>query len=207
MTSLNASCHFDPGNIAVMVVSGSAAHPSNCTGLRCSKPQSTRKIFLAKLKYVAQAQTTGRLTRSEAFARSRTKATAPGSSASALPLNLSISINTSRTVYAELSSISPVGGVPLDAILLLPVRHFQCSQGFPPTNQRWHERNRSLTRDSLKHQEEHRRASLLRPFATLFHLLQELYDFPSCFFVSHPSPVFALYSSRYLFQSTLLLPW
>ena len=42
--------------------------------------------------------------------------------------------------------------------------------------------NRSLTRDILRDQEEHRRASLLRPFATLFHLLQELYDFSSCFF-------------------------
>ena len=46
VTSLNASCntvrkskhiHWDPGKMAVMVVSGSAAHPSNCTRLCCSK--------------------------------------------------------------------------------------------------------------------------------------------------------------------------
>ena len=60
-----------------MVVSGSAAHPSNCTRLWCSKyPHSTRRIFLGKLKCVAQAQTTGRLTRSNAFARSRITAQA-----------------------------------------------------------------------------------------------------------------------------------
>ena len=56
-----------------MVRSGSATHPSNCTRLWCSKyPQSTRKIFLGKLKCVAQAHT-----RWQAFARSSTRATAP----------------------------------------------------------------------------------------------------------------------------------
>ena len=70
--------HLDPGKIAVMVVSGTAAHPSNCTLLWCSKyPHSTRKIFLGKLKCVAQAQTTRKLTRSNAFAKSRTEAQAP----------------------------------------------------------------------------------------------------------------------------------
>ena len=82
ITSLSASCstmrkskqlHLDPGRMAVMVRSGSVAHPSYCTLLWCSKqPQSTRKIFLGKLKCVAQAQTTGRLTRSKTFAKSRT---------------------------------------------------------------------------------------------------------------------------------------
>ena len=43
-----------------MVRSGSAAHPSNCTLLWCSKqPHSTRKIFLGKLKCVAQARPLG----------------------------------------------------------------------------------------------------------------------------------------------------
>ena len=42
-----------------MVLSGSATHSSNCTRLGCSKyPQSTRKIFLGKMKCVAQTQTT-----------------------------------------------------------------------------------------------------------------------------------------------------
>ena len=67
--------------------------------LWCSKqPHNTRNIFLGKLKCVAQAQTTRKLARSNAFARSSTKATAPRSSAFTLPLNLSISTNTSNTV-------------------------------------------------------------------------------------------------------------
>ena len=125
VTSLNASCrtmrnskqlHFDPGKIAVMVVSGSAAHPSNCTHLWCSKqPHSTRKIILGKLRDVAQAQTTGRLT----FARSRTKAQ---------PLILCFCSSSKSLHFHQYfphctlsSSMSPVGGVALDAILLLPL--------------------------------------------------------------------------------------
>ena len=51
---MRKSKHLDPGKIAVMLVSGSAAHPSNCTRLWCSKhPQSTRKIFRGKLECVA----------------------------------------------------------------------------------------------------------------------------------------------------------
>ena len=87
MTSLSASCstirknrqlHLDPGKRAVMVVSGSATHPSNCTRPWCSKkPHKTR---------IAHAQTTGRLTLSKAFAGSRTKATAPMLSFLRLPI-------------------------------------------------------------------------------------------------------------------------
>ena len=85
--------------MAVMVWSGSATHPSNCTRLWCSKyRQSTRKILLGKLKCVAQAHITRRLTRSKAFARSRTKATAPKSSSSARDLNLSISVKILQNV-------------------------------------------------------------------------------------------------------------
>ena len=60
MTSLSASCntirrskqlHLDPGKMAWMVWSSCATHPSNCTRLWLSKhPQSTRKIYLVKLK-------------------------------------------------------------------------------------------------------------------------------------------------------------
>ena len=106
----------------------------------------------------------------------------------------------------------------MNTVLQLPLRHFWCSQGFPPTNQRWHERNRSLTCNILRSQEEHRRACLLRPSSTLLHLLQELHNFSSCFFCqvqgtlgwkpSHPTSVFALYtletfsnSSRFLSSS------
>ena len=78
----NASCntrrrsnqlHSDPGRIAVMVWSGSATPPPNCTRLWCSKyQQSTRKIFQEKLKCVTQAHTTGKLTRSSALIKSCT---------------------------------------------------------------------------------------------------------------------------------------
>ena len=60
--------------VAVMVWRGSATHPSNCTRLWCSKYPHSRNIFLGKLKCVAQAQTTGRLIRSKAFAESKTRA-------------------------------------------------------------------------------------------------------------------------------------
>ena len=80
------------------------------------------------------------------------------------------------------SSISTIRGVPINSILLLPLRHFWCSPGFPPTDQRRHKRNWPLTRDVLQNQREHRRAGLLRPFSTLFHLLQELHDFSARFF-------------------------
>ena len=48
--------------------------------------------------------------------------------------------------HCLLSSVSTIRGVPINSILLLPLRHFWCSQGFPPTNQRRHQCNRSLTR-------------------------------------------------------------
>ena len=61
-----------------MVCNGSATHPSNFARLWCSKfQQSTRKIFLGKLKCVAQAHTTGRLTCSTASAKSSTSVIAP----------------------------------------------------------------------------------------------------------------------------------
>ena len=99
-------------------------------------------------------------------------------------------------------------------ILLLPLRHFRCSQGFPPTKQRRHERNWSFTRDILRNPEEHHRACLLRPFSTL---LQELHDFSSRFFrhiqvnlgveAITPYSCLCFVQSRYLFESTLLQPW
>ena len=80
------------------------------------------------------------------------------------------------------SSISTIRGVPIQAIFLLSLRHLKCSQGFPPPNQRWHARNRPLTCNRLRNQEEHRCAGSLRPFSTLFHLLRELDNFSSRFF-------------------------
>ena len=103
------------------------------------------------------------------------------------------------------SSVTTIRGVPLPAILLLPLCHFWRSQGFPPASQSWHERNRPFTCDILRNQEEHRRAGLLRPFFALHQLLQELHGFSSCLFcqvqgnfrvesVAHPTPVFTLYN-------------
>ena len=157
-----------------MVRDDCATHPSNCTRLWCSKyPQSTSKIFLGKLKCVAQTHTTERLTRSNAFAGSSTKATAPKTSSPARYVNL----HQNFPDCLLSSSISAISGVLIHTIHLLPFRHFWCSQGFPPTNQRRHQRNRPLTRDILQDQEEHR-----RPFSTLFHLFQQLHHFSSCFF-------------------------
>ena len=68
------------------------------------------------------------------------------------------------------SSISAISSVSINTILPLSFHHFWCSQSFPPAYQRRHQRNRPLTRDILRYQEEHRRTSLLRPFSTLFHL-------------------------------------
>ena len=81
----------------------------------------------------------------------------------------------------------------------------------PPANQRWHERNRSLTRDILRNQEEHLGTGLLRPFATLLHLLQELYDFSSCFFYHIQGKIrrirllFLLCTMQMLFPDRILL--
>ena len=209
--SFSASCntirrskqlHFDPGNVAVVVWSGSATHPSNCTRLWCSKqPRSTRNIFLGELRCVAQAHTTGRVTRSKAFARSNTKATAPKSSFPARYLNLSISTGIPKTVR---------GAPPFLPSVASP-------HSFPPPYQRRHERSRSLTCNILRAQEKHRRTSLLRPFSTLFHLLQQLHHFYSCFFCQvqgdfwveaiAPISCFSLIQSRRLLQIALFESW
>ena len=56
--------------------------------------------------------------------------------------------------------ISTISSVPLNSIPLLPLHHFRSPQSFPPTYQRRHQRNRSLTCNILRNQEEHRRTSL-----------------------------------------------
>ena len=154
--------------------------------------------FLGKLKCVAQAQTTRRLTRSNAVVKSSSLIFC-----FCLPVR-SFHFHRYFPHCALSSSVTTIRGVPLHAILLLPLCHFWRSQSFPPTNQRWHERNRSLTCNILRYQEKHGRTRLLRPFHTLLHLLQKLHDFSSCFLCQvqgtfgwnplHPTPVFALYN-------------
>ena len=99
------------------------------------------------------------------------------------------------------SSIPAICGVPIHTILLLPVFHFWCPQCFPPTYQRWHGRNRHLTRDILWDQEEDRRAGLLRLCST-FSKTSTISPLVSCvqskgtlgWKPSRPTPVFALYN-------------
>ena len=102
------------------------------------------------------------------------------------------------------TSIPANCSVPIHAILLLPLRHVWCSQSFPPTYRRRHQRNRSLTRDILRNQEEHRRAGLLRsfPLCSSFSKNSTIFPLVSCvksigtfgWNPSHPTPVFALYN-------------
>ena len=98
-------------------------------------------------------------------------------------------LNASSRIFSHClldSSTSPVRSVPIHKIFLQPLRHFWCPHSFPPTYQSRHKRYRPLTRDILRHQEEHCSAGLLGPFPTLFHLLQELHDFFLLFLLSSP---------------------
>ena len=124
------------------------------------------KISLVKLKCVAQTQTTGKLTRSKAFARSRTNATAPRSSSFAF-FHFSFHLHQSCPHCSLSSSIPAICTVPIHTVLLLPLCYLRCSEGFPLTYQLRHQRNRPFTRNIFWNQEEHRCACLLRLFATL----------------------------------------
>ena len=148
VTSLNASCrtmrkskqlHLDPGKMAVIVLSGPATRPSNCTRLWCSKkPHNTRNIFLGKLKCVALAQSTGRLALPKSLPQVQKQSNCSLLTFLRLPIK---SFHFHQYFPSRLlgSSISTIRGVPLKWILLLPLHPFWCSQGFPPTYQRWHE--------------------------------------------------------------------
>ena len=214
VTSLSASCnttrrskqlHFDPGKMAVMVRSGSAAHPSNCTRLWCSKyPQSTRNIFLGKLKCVAQAHTTGRLTRSNAFCQVQHQCHC---SQFFFPCSVFEPLHLQQNFPDCLlsSSISAISSVPINAVLLLPLRHLRCSQSFPPTYQRRHKRNRPLTCDITS---ESKRTSLCNLAAAIFHFVPPFSSNSTISLLvsfvkskgilewkpSHPTPVFSLYN-------------
>ena len=82
-----------------MVWSGSAAHPSNCTRLWCSKyPRNTRKIFVGKLKCVSPGPYHGETDSLESFRQVQNKSNCPLHSFLRLPSNPSISINISHIV-------------------------------------------------------------------------------------------------------------
>ena len=116
-----------------------------------------------------QAHTAGRMTSSNAFARSSTNATAPNSSSPARHLNISHLQQKFPTVcWAP------------------PVRHLKCSQSFPSTYQRRHKRNQPHTCDIFRNQKEHRGAGMLRPLSTSVHLFQYFHNFSSFFLSSNP---------------------
>ena len=145
MTSLSASCnttrrskqlHLAPGRMAVMVLSGCAAQPSNCTRLWCSKyPHSTRKIFLGKLTCVAQAHWVTDPLKSLCQVEHQCHCS-PSFFACSVFESLHHQQNFPHCSLS--SSISAIRGVPFHAVLLLPLRHLKCSQSFPPTYQRRH---------------------------------------------------------------------
>ena len=190
VSSLSASCntvrrrkqlHLDAGRMAVLVRSGSAAQPSNCTRplvlkipaqvsqdlpweaeVRCPGPHHRKTDPLEGLRQ-SQDQGQGSLIVVPCYT---TK-------------SFHLQLNFTHCLLG--SSISPTSSVPIHTILMLSLRHFRSTHSFPPTNQCRHERDRSLTRNILRYQEQHRCASLLRPLSTLLHLLQEHHHFSSCF--------------------------
>ena len=80
------------------------------------------------------------------------------------------------------SSTPAICSIPLLTVLLLPLCHVWRPQCFPPPYQRRHQRNRPLTHDILRNQEEHRCACFLRLLATVLHFLHEFHNSSSRFF-------------------------
>ena len=137
--------------MAVMVCSGAAAQPSNCTLLWCSKwPHNSVKI-LGELKYVVHSHTTGKLT----LSKSKTNMMALWSSSPALLLR-------SRT-SPSLTESPPfsVRCIPICTVPLFPFLHFWRSQTFPTPDHCGQQRTGSITYDVFRSEEEKSRASLL----------------------------------------------
>ena len=87
-------------------------------------------------------------------------------------LNLSVSNKISQTDRLLSSSVTSISGLPNPRDTSAATSITSGSpHSSPPTYQRRHQRNRHLTCNILRDQEEHRRTSLLRPSSTLFYLL------------------------------------
>ena len=82
--------------------------------------------------------------------------------------------------------LSTICGVPINTVLQLPLCHIWCCQGFPPTYQRGHKRNRPLTCDMLRDSRRTSLCMLVAAFAPPLHLLQEFHDFSLSFLMSNP---------------------
>ena len=109
-------------------------HPSNCTRLWCSKyPQSTRKIFLGKLKVRRPGPHHGETDPLECLRQAQDQGHCSH-------------IFLSRAIFEPLhfrqnspncrlsSSISAISRVPINPILLMPLRHFWCPQSTDVSN-------------------------------------------------------------------------
>ena len=155
-----------------MVGSGSAPHSSNCTRLWCSKYPQKQTQDLPREAEVRRPSPHHRKTDPLEGLR-QVQDQGQGSLIFFLRFAIQSFHLHQYFPYCLLSSsVSAIRGVAIHSILLLPLRHFWCSQSFPPTNQRRHKRNWSFTRDILRNQRKHRRAWLVAPFSTLFHLFR-----------------------------------
>ena len=163
--------HFDPGKMAVMVRSGSATHPSNCTRLWCSKYPHRHSEYLPGEAEVRSPGPHHRETDS--------RKPSPGPEPKQLPLALLPS--PSRQIL-PLASIFPT--------------HVCCAPSFLP----------SVATQSTRYFSCHfatsgaRKASHQRVNVGFSSNPGEPWEKPS-----HPTPVFALYESRQLVSSQLLI--
>ena len=157
-----------------MVWSSSATHSSYFTLRRCSEYlHSTRKIFLGKLKRVAQARPTGGLTFSKAFDRVQDQRCCSWILFSSQLFELLHLQQNSPTLFAELlHCVHPWH----------PTQHDSCFAISPSSGALRASKTQSAVHIVMFFgtKKENRCASLLRPSSTLFHL-QELHRFSSCF--------------------------
>ena len=132
-----------------MVWSGSPAHPSNCTRLWCSKyPRNTRNIFLKKGKVCRPCPHNWKANSPKAFRPIKHCCCHSLISFSCMTIE-SFHLQQGLPHSARSSSISPIRGIPLNSILLVPSQHLWRSQSLPPTNDRKNKRNGPPAREQI----------------------------------------------------------
>ena len=152
--------HLDPGKTAVMVRSGSAAHPSNCTLLWCSAQHSPDLSWEAEVRRPSPDHWQADTLEGICLVQNQRHRS--------LIFFLCCSIKSFHFHQdfpdcSLSSSISAIGSVLLNPIPLLPLRQLRSPQHFPPTYLRRHQRNRPFTRNILWNQEEHCHSDRLSP--------------------------------------------
>ena len=128
--------------MAVMVWSGSATHPSNWNApleLEISLIAPAKSSWKKHKNASPQTQTTGRLTRSKAFARSKTKRLSLLDLFSCLVFQ-SFNFQQDSPHRSFSSFTASINGTPFDTNWAFPCCHLRRPQNFPPTNRRRHER-------------------------------------------------------------------